>query len=167
MKNFAIYVGALALFTLGTYIYVNWESPRRTEHVMELGGFTFPAGTIYENDIDEDLILTLDAKLTYATGYWPKGTKFYFEEDRVFGVEVEDDFEFAGFEFFQGAKIAFKYDREHINHVLQLTDKKEFDGLPLKKDCLVKFKDHVLESASCPEYQDVFFKRRLELPSSK
>ena len=163
MKKFLLFLALLMAVTGLHYLVVNWKTDEYLAYEMELGGMNFPVGTRYQSDVDENLILTLQEGTKGAGGIWPAGTTFYFEGGQIFGIEVNQKFQFAEFDFYQAAKIAFKYQGEQVKHVVQLTRNKSLDGVSLKRDCLLKFNDYILDSAVCPNDKEVFFKRRVDL----
>ena len=164
MKRFLSILGVLALVTAAHYIYRQWPKATGLEVEVEKAGVVWPVGTDFEMDDEGNLIFILKESLKFREGHWPEGTQIHFKEDKIVGVETFDQFEFAQFNFFQAAKIAFLEENEKPVHIIELTDKAEFDGLPLKAGCLIKFVNYVLEKANCPEFENVYFKRKISLP---
>lgn len=167
-KSLSYFIALLTGITLITYLVVNWPTDQTLEFEMELGGVTWPVGTGFEEDVDGNIILTLNDSMNFLRGSWPAETKIYFEGNKIYGIEVFTNFSFADFDFFKGAKLALKYPNQNdVLQIVELGGEKEMDGLDLKGGCLVSFKNYVLLSASCPEYENVFFKRHVELPEIK
>lgn len=165
-KFFSVFIG-LALITIGHYIYRQWPENRHLESDVEKAGILWPEGTEFEVNEQGEVVFILSEEMSFREGIWPEGSRVYFDEDEIKGMEVFQNFEFAQFEFYQAAKIAFVKEDSQSAHVIELTEKAEFDGLPLKPGCLIKFKNYVLDKASCEEFENVHFKRKLEMPEVK
>ena len=164
MKKLLCIIGGLALITIGHYMYRRWPRSQQLESAVEKAGVVWPEGTEFEISASGEPIFILKESLQFGEGDWPKETKVYFEEDKIIGIETFNNFEFAQFEFYQAAKIAFSFEESNPVHVVELSEKAEFDGLPLKPGCLLKFVNYVLDKASCDNFENIAFKRKLEMP---
>ena len=68
MKRFFIIVGALFLVTLGHYIYRQWPRPQALEVEVERAGITWPVGTRFEIDEEDNPIFILSQEMTFMEG---------------------------------------------------------------------------------------------------
>ena len=164
MKKVSIFIAILVILTLSHYFYRAYSSEQRLEFSVEIGGISWPAGTIYKDHGDGILELELADEMDFSEGSWPAGTKIHFENNKIEGIEVFEPFEFAQFKFLQQAKIAFIEGQEKIEHVIELSAPKKIDGVELASGCLVHFKDFVLFRTKCPEEDYLFYKRKISLP---
>ena len=164
MKKVSIFIAILAVLTLSHYFYRVYSSERRLEFSVEMGGISWPKGTIYKDHGEGVIELELADEMDFSEGTWPAGTKVHIKNNVIEGLEVFSPFEFAQFKFLQQAKIAFIEGQQKIEHVIELSSPKKIDGVELASGCLVHFKDVVLLRTKCPNEDYLFFKRKISLP---
>lgn len=151
---------------LFSWYWLNRETRPSFKDGKTIGKGEFPAGTVYEMTEEGDFILELKQRWKVFGGSWNKGTRFYFDTNRIEKIEAKDDFSYGEFEFDFPSLIEFDFQKDLYTRIKMNKDM-VLDGLDLNHQCFIYFKNNVLFQADCPKFGRVTFKRFLNLPEVK
>lgn len=153
----------ILLLTVG-YYYKEMNKKDSFKENTQYGKIIWPKGSYYEFNSDGDIVVELESSLKVVRGEWPAGTRFYYDADDLVKIEVFDSFKFADMEFSEGLTIKQEHLAPNTLHNMKLKMDIKLDGLDLHEGCDISFKNFVLYSGKCPEFDTVYFKRFIELP---
>ncbi len=167
VKLTIIFCSIILFITVGYYYQRNYQGEHEKSSFKEIttyAGVEWPAGSFYTVSEEGDITIELEQTFTAFKGVWPVGTKFYLDGNDLSKIEVQDDFEFAQLKFKHSASIEVAYFSPNLRHRMTLDHEIIIDGLEIKADCNIAFKNYTLYTATCPEFGTVYFKRFIELP---
>ncbi|MBT4793363.1 MAG: hypothetical protein HON90_17460 [Halobacteriovoraceae bacterium] len=131
---------------------------------QKYGGISWPQGSYYRFDREGDIIIEIAQSLKVLGGKWPSGSTFFFDGNNLIKILPSSSFLFADFEFKSVMEITQEEFQPNLLHSMKLTYPVVIDGLDLKPNCMISFKNLVLYSATCDDFGTVYFKRFVELP---
>jgi len=152
MNKKCIYIISVILVILvGLFIFFT----KKIRHA----NINWPQNSLVQISSEQDLSITITEPFKTVHGDWPAKTEFYISNDVIKNIEVSDNFSFYGFKFRKGALIEHRREESENYYDIYIKDKVIIDGLDLHGECVIEFKNNVLFSARCPEFEKVFFKR--------
>ncbi len=164
MKKAMVLLPIILILTFLVYFYGIRDSRKELSQGKVFAGVAWPEGTKYEVLTDGNLVLEIKEDFNILKGEWKSGTRFYLDGDEVQKILATSPFRFAQMEFSEKTMITAEKFPPNILHKLQVNKEMIIDGLDLKKECIISFKNYVLFSADCPGLDTLYFKRFLELP---
>lgn len=151
---------------IGAYYYYESKRANTSTPSLVYDGVTWPRGSDYQTSSDGDIIIELQKKFSAFEGEWEKGTKFFFDGNKLRRIETRGTFNFFQIFFSSEGSIDIENFPPNTLYKLKLKKKITIDGLDVKPECKINFKNSILYSAQCPEFGIVYFKRFIELPQT-
>jgi hypothetical protein len=167
MKKLIVLLPLILVGIFGYYYNYLRETRSQFVEVREFGGDLWPIGSYYELNQDGDIIIELDEDSKLSSGTWSSGSQFFFNGDELSKITAKAPFNFSQIDFDTDAEITKEMFPPNVLHKMKLEDKTKIDGLDITPLCSIEFKNQVLYSAKCPEFDTVYFKRFVELPEVK
>lgn len=164
MKKFIVLLPIILASLFGYYYNFLRETRPQFEDQREFGGILWPAGSYYELNADGNIIIELDENLKLKNDHWKSGSRFHFSADSIVKIEAKAPFQFSQINFESDGVIKKEDISPNTLYKIKFKHEQTIDGLEIKPDCEVEFKNNVLYSAKCPEFDKVYFKRFVNLP---
>jgi hypothetical protein len=164
MIKFIIFLPLILVGIFAYYYNYLRETREQFADTREFGGALWPKGSYYELTPDGDIIIELNEDFKILNGEWTTGSRFFFSGDEVIHIEAKAPFLFSQIKFESNGIIEKENFPPNVLHKMKLSENIKLDGLDLNPLCDIAFKNHVLYSAKCPEFDTVYFKRFVELP---
>ena len=155
-----IFISAVGIYCL------NKKNVDQLKQQIEYGGVVWPSSIHYQVDKAGDIIIELTDRFEVYKGNWPKGTKFFFDGDKLKKIIPMIPFTFSQMHFSNEVEIQREDFPPYQLYIFLLKEKMIVDGLDLVPGCKIQFKDFVLYAANCESFGTVYFKRSVELPEN-